>query len=216
MSFSRRTMKRTDYFYRDHIKERTKVHGGARMNIIAVCGMPGCGKGEFAEIAKEMGSPVYSMGDVVRFYFKENFPGRDLIETGIYADMERKKYGQDVWARRLIEMVEAKLEPGDDLLLIDGLRSKQEKELFGSRWGTNFRVLAIHSSPETRFMRIKARGRGDDTLDRKVFDQRDARELGWGLGEVIALADIIAVNEGGLDDFRSSVKGLLQNEVAGR
>jgi len=205
-----------DYFYRDHIKELEKNIDGAGMKIIGVCGMPGCGKGEFAGIAKSMGLPVYSMGDVVRYYFKLYFPDRDPIETGLYADMERKKYGQEIWAKRLIEMVEEKIEPENDLVLIDGLRSKQEKELFKTRWGEDFKVLAVLSSPETRFRRIMERGRGDDTVDRKIFDQRDARELGWGLGEVIALADLVAVNEGGLEDFKVSVRTLLESEVGGR
>jgi len=63
--------------------EFEKKNDGVEMNIIAVCGMPGCGKGEFAEIAKNMGVPVFSMGDVVRFHFRHTFPERDPIETGI-------------------------------------------------------------------------------------------------------------------------------------
>ena len=35
-------------------------------HAIAVCGMPGSGKGEFARIIADNGIPVRSMGDMVR------------------------------------------------------------------------------------------------------------------------------------------------------
>ncbi|MGA1873970.1 MAG: AAA family ATPase [Thermoplasmatota archaeon] len=183
------------------------------MRIIAVCGMPGCGKGEFTGIVKDLGFPVYSMGDVVRFHFRNEFPGRDPIETGIFADMERKKHGSDIWAKRLVQLVDSRLGPGDEIVLIDGLRSRHEKELFRDHWGPDFRVLALHSSPETRFRRLSERGRGDDSPDRKVFDQRDKRELGWGLGDVIAQADRVLVNEGTLEELRSAARSLIDSEV---
>jgi len=34
--------------------------------VVAVCGMPGSGKGEFAAVIAEQGVPVLSMGDMVR------------------------------------------------------------------------------------------------------------------------------------------------------
>ena len=34
--------------------------------VLAVCGMPGSGKGEFAQIFMDAGIPVRSMGDMVR------------------------------------------------------------------------------------------------------------------------------------------------------
>ncbi|MGA1865916.1 MAG: AAA family ATPase, partial [Thermoplasmatota archaeon] len=182
------------------------------MKIIAVCGMPGCGKGELADVAKKMGMPVFSMGDVVRFHFKHDLPDRDPIETGIYADMERKKHGQDIWARRLMDLIETRIGPCDELIIIDGMRSARERELFRARWGAEFLVLAIHSSPPTRFDRLRQRGRGDDPFDRKTFDQRDQRELGWGLGDTIALADMILINEGPLELLRDKARKLLEKK----
>jgi len=34
--------------------------------VLAVCGMPGSGKGEFAQVFMDAGIPVRSMGDMVR------------------------------------------------------------------------------------------------------------------------------------------------------
>ncbi|MBN1539189.1 MAG: AAA family ATPase [Candidatus Thermoplasmatota archaeon] len=180
------------------------------MKIMAVCGMPGCGKGELADVARKMGVPVFSMGDVVRFHFQRDFPDRDPIETGIYADMERKKHGQDIWARRLTDQVETGIGSNAELVIIDGMRSLHERDLFRTQWGTEFLVLAIHSSPKTRFNRLRERGRGDDPFDRKAFDHRDERELGWGLGDIMALADMIIVNEGPLESLKEKARELLE------
>ncbi|MBN1389065.1 MAG: AAA family ATPase [Candidatus Thermoplasmatota archaeon] len=185
------------------------------MRIVAICGMPGCGKGELTEIAKVQGIPVFSMGDVVRYHFQQYQPDQDPIGTGIYADMERKKHGQDIWARRLVHVVEAGIGPDNELVLIDGLRSVNEKELFRTRWGEEFMVLALHSSPRVRFERLKLRKRSDDPADRRTFDQRDKRELGWGIGEVIAMADIVLVNEDGLEDLREQARRFLEGRGMG-
>jgi dephospho-CoA kinase len=57
---------------------------------------------------------------------------------------------------------------------------------------------------------LVSRGRSDAPRDRQEFDERDRRELGWGLGETIALADALIVNEGSLDDFRRDAHALLK------
>ncbi len=181
--------------------------------ILAMCGMPGSGKGEAAMIAKGMDIPVFSMGDVVREYFAIYCHGRDPIETGIYADEERREHGKDIWAIRLMEKVDEVGRGEHDIILIDGLRSSYEVGLFRSHWGDDLRILAVHSSPGTRFRRLSERGRGDDSVDRKVFDERDSRELGWGLGEVIAMSDIMIINEGAIEDLEREIKKVLARTV---
>ena len=176
--------------------------------VVALCGMPGSGKGEFAEIARSLNIPVYSMGDVVRDYFKEYFPNRDPAEIGGFADEERKERGDGIWARRLIEKIQR--EGGDELVIIDGLRSRHESDLFSDEWGDRFIVCAIHSSPNTRFKRLRDRGRGDDPKTRYQFNNRDIRELGWGLGDVIALADIMVLNEGTVKEIRGKAKEMTE------
>lgn len=163
-----------------------------------------------ADIAKEKGLRVHSMGDVVRDHFSRDCPGRDQIETGIFADMERKKHGNEIWARRLIYTLEKELKPDTDLVMIDGMRSSTEKEMFRNRWGADFTIMAVHSSPDTRFKRLAERMRKDDTTDRKRFDERDDRELGWGLGNIISKADIMLVNESGKETFEQEVCDLIE------
>ncbi len=175
------------------------------MKIIALCGMPGSGKGEAAEIALSKNIPVFSMGDIVRRSFRETFPDRDPVETGIYANEERDLHGKDIWARRLMSKIDRAARGQNGLFIIDGLRSRYEADLFRQHWNKDLLIMAVHTSPELRFNRLKERGRGDDSSSRTVFDERDQRELGWGLGEVIALADIVVINEGDLETFRKNM-----------
>ncbi len=50
---------------------------------------------------------------------------------------------------------------------------------------------------------MRARARFDAPKDWKEFHERDERELGWGLGSLIAMADHLIVNEGTLEEFKS-------------
>jgi dephospho-CoA kinase len=55
--------------------------------------------------------------------------------------------------------------------------------------------MAVHASPETRFTRLFHRRRSDDAADWEVFHKRDTRELSVGLGNAIAMAEYVVVNE---------------------
>ena len=50
------------------------------------------------------------------------------------------------------------------------------------------------------------RGREDDSQDLDLIKERDKRELSWGLGNVIASADIVISNEGSIEDFQQKIK----------
>jgi len=53
------------------------------------------------------------------------------------------------------------------------------------------------------------RKREDDNLTIDRIKNRDERELRWGIGVLIALADVIVVNEGSLDEFREKVINII-------
>ena len=46
------------------------------------------------------------------------------------------------------------------------------------------------------------RGREDAPRDLGEFEARDAREMGWGLSDVLALADIMILNDSDLESFK--------------
>lgn len=175
--------------------------------VLGIAGMPGSGKGEVSAAAREMSVPIHSLGDMVREHFGIFCRGMPPSGIGQFADSERREHGRDVWARRLSERIGPR--PDGPIVLIDGVRSTYEVEVFRDIWGDRFKLLAVHSSPNTRFERLTSRGRNDDPKDRGEFDRRDQRELGWGLGDVIALADIMLLNEGTLEDLLSKSRDVL-------
>ncbi len=124
------------------------------------------------------------------------------------AHEERERHGPEVWARRTLEQTLA------DDLVIDGVRSLDEVAYFRKATGDALTVVAVHASPRTRHARIAERQRRDDAVTEHELRRRDERELSWGLGRVIVLADRMIVNEGSLEDLRARAGRLLQ-EVFG-
>ena len=171
-----------------------------RKKLILLTGMPGSGKSIVVEIAKELGIEVLSMGDIVR----EEVAKRGLEPTSAnmlrIAKELRITYGPDAIAKLLINRLK-KIE--SRLVLIDGVRNLQEVRVF--RDYGDCVILAIHSSPKTRYERLRKRGRPDDPKNWNEFTYRDSVELELGIGNVIALADYVIVNEGSIGDFRQLI-----------
>ena len=165
--------------------------------------MPGAGKEEFISVALEEGIFVLRMGDVVREYVKGQ--GLELTDdnVGRVANEEREKHGLGIWAERTAPLVKGKE------VLIDGIRGDTELEVFRKAFGEDMVTIGIHSSPKTRYKRIVQRRRKDATVTWESFEKRDSRELGWGIGNALALCDYMIINEGTLTDFQNSVKELL-------
>ena len=176
---------------------------------ILVAGMPGSGKGLFTEVARSCGLSVFVMGDVVR----EEITRRGLeinYETSRVVSAElRKELGPEAIAI----LTHRKICLSRDLssyVVVEGVRSLEELNYF-KRIFKNVYLVAIHSSPNTRFRRIYSRGRVDDPKAWKDFVARDLQELSFGLGSVIALADYVLINEEiDAETFKRSAMSLLE------
>lgn len=204
------------------------------MKVYGVTGLPGSGKSIISRLAKNEGVHIISMGDVVR---KE--AEKQHCSPGAAAVNLRKKYGNNIIAERCVEEIIQhsrnrynkktvtkiyktnnnnksshrkfkKIE--QDVYIIEGIRSPFEVNIFKKKF-KNFKLIAIHSNPEVRFNRLKRRKRIDDSPNYKTFLERDKRELKFGIGNVIALADFMLVNEGPIPQFKNVVRGLINNEI---
>jgi dephospho-CoA kinase len=169
------------------------------MKIIAFTGMPLSGKSEAVRVAEEKGIKIIRMGDLVWESTKKEGLNLSDKNIGLIANRMREKYGKDIWARKTMELINS------NLVVIDGVRNKEEVEYF-KKVSDHFILIAIKARDELRKERALARGREDDRGD---ISERDRRELGWGIEEVIACADITISNNGKLDDFRKEVKRIL-------
>lgn len=166
--------------------------------------MPGCGKEEVLVVAKDVGFSIVRMGDVVREEAQHRgFPITDSAVGGM-ANAEREAHGFGIWAERTVPRING------DRVVVDGLRGRAELDVFRKAFGEALVVLAVHASPNTRHARMLRRKREDDAVTIEAVRARDLRELSWGLGEVIAMADIMLVNESSLDEFRRQARAALE------
>ena len=176
-------------------------------HAVAVCGMPGSGKGEFAKIIADNGIPVRSMGDMVRAEVKlRGLEGNPNVFGEVAADL-RAKFGEEVLAIRLADEV-TELMKTHPIVMIEGMRGTAEFQIFNSRWAPRFSSVAITANPEVRFQRTQSRGRSEDG-DREQFQIREAREAGWGLYSLIEQADYQINNESTLEDLVISANSWL-------
>jgi dephospho-CoA kinase len=183
---------------------------GCNMNadkiVVGLAGMPGSGKSLVVETAREEGYAVVIMGDVVREETQKR--GLELNPQNIGRVMLelREKCGNSVIAEKCIPRIEQQ-ESGK--VIVDGLRSLSEVDAFKKHF-SKFSLVAIQASPETRFNRVTRRRRSDDPDGWDVFHERDMRELGVGLGNAIAMAEHLIVNENRRDDAKSKVRATLR------
>lgn len=166
--------------------------------------MPAAGKEEFQKVAADMGFTIIRMGDVVRDEARRNDVPITDEAVGRMASEERAKHGRAIWAQRTIPRVRG------ERVLIDGLRSLDERDVFREAFGIDLVVFSVIASPKTRWERVLRRKRPDDPRTWEEFLRRDAREIGWGLDKVIAAADVTIVNEVTLEDFYSRVRDALR------
>ena len=178
-----------------------------KKKVVGVAGMPGAGKTEAVRFAEQNGCGVIVMGDEVRQEAKkrglaptpENL-GRLMLEL-------REKEGPAVIARRCIPKIMALPKR---VVVVDGVRSLAEVREFRKHF-PSFKIIAVHASPEVRFQRLFSRRRSDDPEKWESFIERDLRELEVGLGDIIAVADYMIVNEGGKEELKDAVNRILRH-----
>ncbi len=174
--------------------------------VVGLVGMPGAGKSVVVNVAKVSGYGVVVMGDEVREEVRrkgleptpENL-GRIMLEL-------RRLEGEAVIARRCVSKI---LDKTESKVIVDGVRSLAEVEEF-KRHFPKFTLIAVHASPEIRFRRLFHRQRSDDPKDWEIFCERDMRELSVGLGNAIAMAEYMIVNEESLNVAKKKATEVLR------
>lgn len=169
--------------------------------VVGLAGMPGSGKSLVVETARELGYAIVVMGDVIREETVKR--GLDLTPHNVGKVMLqlRADGGVTVVAQKCIPKIEAQ---ASTKVLVDGLRSLYEVEAFKAHFA-KFSLVAVHASPETRFNRLFSRRRSDDPSGWEVFRDRDMRELSVGVGNVIAMAEQMIVNDNSVEEIKPKV-----------
>lgn len=165
--------------------------------------MPGSGKSEAVKLCSKR-AVVVRMGDRVWDEVKKR--GLELNEKNVanIANNMREQFGMGIWAKRTIPFIK-----DSEIIIIDGIRCKEEVKIFKEAFGKKFVIIAIISNPNVRYQRILKRKRKDDTLTFIEFQDRENRELNWGLKNTIESADYQIENNGTVTDLKIEIEKLI-------
>jgi dephospho-CoA kinase len=177
------------------------------MKVLGFCGLPGSGKSTALEAIAELGT-IIMMGDVIRNEAKKI----GLLPTdenlGRIAKELRKNGGDEIVAEKCVELIKDNMKSP---IFIDGIRSMAEIKVFRKYW--NFLVIAIVADEQLRYEWIGNRARIDDSSKKSDIKERDLREIGFGLEEVIKNADYIIENNSNLIDLKIKTKTLIMKLI---
>lgn len=177
--------------------------------IIGLSGKNASGKGVVAQLLKSRGFYFFSLSDVIREEIRkrgEKVTRQRLIEVG---NELRSKHGTDYLARQILVRLQE-----DKNYVVDSFRHPDEVEAFRVRAG--FYLLGAKANPETRFARIKARGRESDPNSFEEFLALEKREEASAhverqqLAASEQLADFQLSNNGSIQELEQKVCRLLE------
>lgn len=173
--------------------------------IIGITGMPCAKKTSIAKIMSSYGIPYFTLSSILDKELTVRGIDTTPINYARLASELRKNFGEDVLARRIwrsIKVNDVKI----DTIIIDGIRSPAEA-LFFHTVGKCFFLVLVHSSPEARFRRFKQNKHPFiNTLEQ--FEAQDKTNLELGMGEIIAKADYVIINE---SYYEKSIKNQVRN-----
>jgi dephospho-CoA kinase len=178
------------------------------MTVIGFVGLPGSGKSEAAAVARDLDIPVVTMGDVIRAECRDR--GLDpATDHGTVAKALREENGPAAIAERSLPMIEGELAE-NDTVVVDGIRSDVEVEEFEVAFGDDFTLVSVEAPFDLRAERLDLRGRDAGAEDGgESLEDRDQRELDFGMGEAIDQADVTIENTDSLEAFHDRIRDLL-------
>jgi dephospho-CoA kinase len=166
------------------------------MKIVSIVGMAGAGKSEVSRVFERNGYTRIRFGDVTdeelnRRNLKPNEANERLVRESL------REGGCEAYARLNQPKIERALNPSHGEgrnVVIDGLYSWEEYTYLKELYGNNLYLVAVWSSPKTRYARLAKRAQRRLTPEQAA--SRDKTELeNLAKGGPIAMADFTIVNE---------------------
>ncbi len=166
------------------------------MKIVSIVGMAGAGKSEVARVFEQNGYTRIRFGDVTDEEIKKR--GLEPNEENERRVRESlREGGCEAYARLNQPRIEQALNPSQGEghnVVIDGLYSWEEYTYLKGLYGENLYLVAVWSSPRTRYKRLAERSQRRLTPEESA--QRDKTEIeNIAKGGPIAMADFTIVNE---------------------
>lgn len=170
--------------------------------IVAIVGMAGSGKSELTKLFQKEGFQKVRFGDITDEEIKKRNWEATPDNERIIREELRKKYGMAAYAILNLPKIEKGLKE-NHRVVIDGLYSWEEYIYLKNKYKKKLVVLAIYSSPETRYRRLA--NRRERRISMKKAKERDYAEIeNINKAGPIAMADWTIINESDLTEMKSN------------
>lgn len=176
------------------------------MKVVAIVGMAGSGKSEVAATFEQSGFARVRFGDVTDREIKNR--GLELNEKNerYIRELLRKEHGMAAYARLNLPAIDAARQHSN--VVCDGLYSWEEYLLFKDYYKEDFVVVAVCTSPKTRYARLTGRSKRRLTIEEAA--SRDRAEIeNVNKGGPIAMADFTILNETSLEKLKEQASKIL-------
>jgi dephospho-CoA kinase len=178
------------------------------MKVVSIVGMTGSGKSEVARAFEKAGFTRIRFGDLTDEVMKKQGLAPNEENERLVRERLRQEDGMAAYAKLNLPRIEQALNPsqgeGQDVV-IDGLYSWEEYTYLKGRYEEDLYLVAVWSSPKTRYARLGKRS--SRRLTREEAISRDRAEIeNSNTGGPIAMADFTIINESTLEDLRKRVK----------
>ncbi len=180
--------------------------------IVAIVGMTGSGKSTAAECLVTRGWRHIRFGQVTIDRLKEEGKEINPENEKEMREQLRRDHGMGAFALLSLPAIEAGLNNGH--VVIDGLYSWSEHKILKEAFGDRIHVVAVVSSPITRYSRLKNRvhdAQRDPQYRMRPLSADEARKRDHAeienieKGGPIAMADFTVVNESSPENMISAV-----------
>ena len=169
------------------------------VKVVSIVGMTGAGKSEVSKVFEQEGFTsirfgALTDGEMKRRGLKPNEASERLVREKL-----RREHGAATYAELNQPRIEQALKSSN--VVIDGLYSWEEYTCLKSCYGEDLYLVAVWSSPKTRYARLVSRS--SRRLTEEEAASRDESEIeNIAKGGPIAMADFTIVNESSLEDLR--------------
>ena len=177
------------------------------MKVVSIVGMTGAGKSEVSRVFEENGFIRIRFGDLTDEGMKKRSLELSEENERLVRELLRREHGMAAYAKLNLPRIEQALKSSD--VVIDGLYSWEEYTYLKGRYGEDLYLVAVWSSPKTRYARLSSRSSRRLTLEEAI--SRDRAELGnINKGGPIAMADFTIINESALENLMVETKKIVE------
>jgi len=176
------------------------------VKVVSVVGMTGAGKSEVSRVFERNGFTLIRFGDLTDEEMKRRGLKPSEASERLVREKLRREQGPAAYAELNQPRIEHALKGSD--VVIDGLYSWEEYISLKSCYTDSFYLVAVWSSPKTRYTRLA--GRASRRLTPEEAASRDKTEIeNIAKGGPIAMADFTIINESSLGDLKKEAARII-------